>query len=99
MEFLVRIQTNLPPDLTVERRAELLDSETARGVELRAQGMLCRIRRIPDRFAKLLVYDVADATELHEVLRSSPLWPWMDVEVRPLARHALDAVPFARIPD
>jgi muconolactone D-isomerase len=98
MEFLVRIQTNLPPDLTVERRAELLDAETARGVELRAQGMLCRIWRIPDRFAKLLALrrrrrdGAARGAQVVTALA-------VDVEVRPLARHALDAVPFAWIPD
>lgn len=99
MEFLVRIQTNLPPDLPVDRRTELLDAEAARGVELRSQGVLRRIWRIPGRLANFSLYDVANATELHELLSSLPLWPWMDVEVHPLARHALDAVPLAQISD
>jgi muconolactone D-isomerase len=99
MEFLVRIQTNLPPDVSSERRAELLAAEAARGAELHAQGVLRRIWRIPGRLANLSLYEVADATELHEVLSSLPLWSWMEIDVQPLAQHPLDVIPLAETGD
>ena len=46
--------------------------------------------RIPGRWANWSLYDVADATALHEALTSLPLYPWMDIEVHPLAEHPND---------
>lgn len=89
MEFLVRIAVNLPPDIDPEERSRLLEAETARGRELLASGSLRRIWRVPGRTANVSLYDVADATELHGLLSSLPLWPWLDITVEPLAEHPL----------
>lgn len=89
MEFLVRIAVNLPPDMDPDERSRLLEAEADRGRELLASGALARIWRVPGRFANVSLYDVADATELHALLSSLPLWPWLDVTVEPLARHPL----------
>ena len=39
------------------------------------------------RYANVSVLDVADHDELHAILSSLPLFPFMDVTVTPLARH------------
>jgi muconolactone D-isomerase len=89
-EFLVRIETRLPPDLPEARRAELLEAEAARGRELIESGKLRRIWRVPGRLANVSLYDVAGADELHELLSSLPLARWMDVRVEALAVHPLE---------
>ena len=89
-EFLVRIETRLPPDLPEPRRKELLDAESARGRELIESGKLRRIWRVPGRTANVSLYDVADADELHELLSSLPLARWMDIRVEALAVHPLE---------
>lgn len=91
MEFLVRIAVNLPSDIDPEERARLLAAETARGRELLASGSLRRIWRVPGRTANVSLYDVADATELHGLLSSLPLFPYLDITVEPLAEHPLSA--------
>jgi muconolactone D-isomerase len=45
--------------------------------------------RIPGRRANVGIWQAADASELHESISSLPLFPWMDVRVRPLADHYL----------
>lgn len=90
MEFLVRIETDLPDNLPVERRASLLAAEAQRGRELIADGRLLRIWRTPGRRANVSLYDARDATELHDLISSLPLWPWMSVRVEPLAVHPLE---------
>jgi muconolactone D-isomerase len=92
MEFLVRIDVDLPADVTELRRRELLEAEAERGRDLLASGTLLRIWRVPGRLANISLYDAADATELHALLSSLPLWPWMDVHVEPLATHPLEAL-------
>jgi muconolactone D-isomerase len=91
MEFLVWIDVDLPPDLSEPRRRELREAEAERGRELLASGALRRIWRVPGRRANVSLYEAPDATELHALLTSLPLWPWMDVHVEPLATHPLEA--------
>lgn len=91
MEFLVRIEVGLPSDMPTEERSSLLEAESARGKELISAGKLKRIWRVPGRFANISLYDVNDATELHDLLSSLPLFPWLDMDVEPLARHPLTA--------
>lgn len=91
MEFLVRIEIDLSRGVTEPQRRELLEAEAERGRELLASGALRRIWRVPGRSANISLYETSDATELHAVLSSLPLWPWMDVHVEALAAHPLEA--------
>jgi muconolactone D-isomerase len=91
MEFLARIEVGLPPDMPEDRRRELLEAESARGRELIADGSLVRIWRVPGRRANVSLYRAADATELHALIASLPLYPWLDISVEALATHPLEA--------
>jgi muconolactone D-isomerase len=90
MEFLARLEQHIPPDMDPDRLAAIKAEEKERGEELVEVGTLRRIWRIPGRRAVYAVYRVEGPDELHEVLRSLPLFPWMDIEVTALAPHALD---------
>ena len=92
MEFFVEIDIRLPPDLDAGRRKELVDAELVRGTELAEAGILRAVWRVPGRFANRAIWSASDATALHDALISLPLWPYMDVSVTPLARHALASV-------
>ena len=87
----MRIDVDLSADMTEARRRELLDAEAERGRELLASGALRRIWRVPGRSSNVSLYAGDDATELHALLTSLPLWPWMDVHVEALAIHPLEA--------
>jgi muconolactone D-isomerase len=91
MEFLVQIQVTLPPELSSARLEELTDAEQARGRELKNQGVIRRMWRIPGRTANVGIWDAADATALHEALCSLPMFPYIDARVTPLATHYLEA--------
>jgi muconolactone D-isomerase len=93
MEFLVHIDWRLPEGMPEQRRRELLEAEHRRGRELREQGVLVRIWRLPGRTANVSLYRAADATELHAALTSLPLWPFMRIRVEALAVHPLEASP------
>ena len=90
MEFLVRIEVRLPAGLTDVERADLGARELARGNVLRDAGTIVRIWRVPGRYANVAVWKVDDATDLHELLTSLPLFPWLDIDVEPLALHPLE---------
>jgi muconolactone D-isomerase len=90
VEFLVRIDVALSPDMAADRRAELVRAEHERGLELRRQGTIKRIWRIPGGLRNAGIWEAADATVLHDAIASLPLYPWLRVEVTPLAVHPLE---------
>jgi muconolactone D-isomerase len=91
VEFLVRIEVALPPDMSAERRAELAAAEHERGLELRRRGTIKRIWRIPGGLRNAGIWEAADATELHDAIASLPFYPWIRTEVTALAVHPLEA--------
>jgi muconolactone D-isomerase len=93
MEFLARIEQNIPPDIDPELLGRVKAAEQVRGGELVEAGKLRRIWRIPGRRAVYALYRVSGPDELHEILSSLPLFPWMDIEITALGTHALDPEP------
>jgi muconolactone D-isomerase len=87
VEFLVRFEVNAPESMAPKERERLRSLERARAAELREQGVLKRLWRVPGRRAVIGLWDAADATALHEALASLPMFPWMDVTIEPLAMH------------
>lgn len=91
MEFLVRIQVTLPPQLTAPERSRLADAEARRGRELKEAGTIVRIWRIPGRTANAGIWEAPDPTVLHEAIASLPMFPYLSADVTPLAVHPLEA--------
>lgn len=90
MEFLARIEQNISPDMDPDRLAAVKAAEKVRGQELADAGKMLRIWRLPGRRAVMALYDVDSIDELHEIISSLPLFPWLDVTVTPLGAHSLD---------
>jgi muconolactone D-isomerase len=93
VEFLVQIQVDLPPDMPADERALLLEEEARRGRELKLDGTIVRIWRIPGRLANAAIWSAPDATVLHEALSSLPVFAYTDIRVTALATHPLEAGP------
>lgn len=91
MEFLVRIEVSLPPEMPDERRAELAAAEHAHGLKLRRAGVIERIWRLPGGLRNIGIWQARDATELHEAIAGLPMYRWISTEVTALATHPLEA--------
>jgi muconolactone D-isomerase len=87
MEFLVQADWSIPSDLPPDRLEALQQAEAARGLELKAQGIIVRIWRVPGRRRSVGIWEAADATVLNEILTALPMFPWVEFSVTPLARH------------
>ena len=87
MLYHIRMDVNLPPEMDPEERADLLAREKAYSQELQREGKWPHIWRIAGEYANFSVLDVADHDELHALLSGLPLFPYMDIEVSPLAVH------------
>lgn len=89
-QFLVEISVDIPTDLADTQVQKLIAAERSRGSELRNSGVIERIWRIPGTRNNVGVWRATNATELHSLLSSLPLFPYMTIIVRPLAQHPLE---------
>ena len=87
MLFAVRMDVDLPHDLDPAVRDEVVTRERAYSQELQSGGEWTHIWRIVGRYSNLSVFDVASNDRLHEILSGLPLYPYMTIEVTPLATH------------
>ncbi|WP_369977088.1 muconolactone Delta-isomerase [Xanthomonas bundabergensis] len=93
MLFHVSMEVNLPGDMPPERAAQLKEQEKARFQELQRSGQWRHIWRVVGQYANVSVFDVADNAELHALLLSLPLFPYMRIAVMPLCRHPSSLYP------
>jgi len=87
MLFAVRMDVDLPRDLDPTVRQETVAREKAYSQELQRSGEWQHIWRIVGRYSNVSVFDVASNERLHEILWGLPLFPYMTIEVTPLASH------------
>jgi muconolactone D-isomerase len=50
-------------------------------------GFGSHLWRVAGKYANVSVFDVESADDLHEILNSLPLYPFMDIEVTALCHH------------
>ena len=87
MLFLVRMDVNPPVDMPAEEAASIKATEKAYSQELQKDGRWADIWRVVGEYANYSVFDVESNDELHELLSGLPLFPYMDIDVIPLAKH------------
>ncbi len=61
--------------------------EKERFQELQRAGIWRHIWRVVGQYSNVSIFDVASNAELHDIMISLPLYPFMDVRVTALCRH------------
>ncbi|MDF0544663.1 MULTISPECIES: muconolactone Delta-isomerase [Sphingobium] len=87
MLFHVRMDVRIPYDLDPAKAEELKRVEKARSQELQQQGKWRHIWRVAGQYSNISIFDVADGQELHDLVSTLPLFPFMEIAVTPLCRH------------
>ena len=91
MLFHVRMNVNLPLDMPAEQAAQLKQTERELAQRLQHEGKWRHLWRIAGQYANISVFDVDSVDELHDLLTSLPLFPYMQIDVMPLCRHPSSA--------
>lgn len=87
MLFHVRMNVNLPIDMPADQAAQLKQTEKELAQRLQHDGKWRHLWRIAGQYANISIFDVGSVDELHTLLTSLPLFPYMQIEVMPLCRH------------
>lgn len=87
MLYLVRMDVRLPADMPPAEAEEIKAREKAYSQSLQRDGRWPHLWRVAGEYANYSVFDVDSHDDLHGLLTSLPLFPYMDVAVTPLAQH------------
>jgi muconolactone D-isomerase len=87
MLYMVQMQVNLPDTLPKAETDRLKAEEKAYAQTLQHEGKWRHLWRVAGQYANYSVFDVAGNDELHDILTSLPLYPYMSLSVTPLAQH------------
>ncbi len=90
MLFMVEMDLDVPYDVDKELFEDMKAREKARSQELQRDGKWPHIWRVAGRYANVSIFNVEDAAELHDIMMSLPLYPFMTVKVTALCRHPSD---------
>lgn len=87
MLFQVQMDVRIPHDLSAERADQLKRDERERAQILQKSGVWRHLWRHAGRYANTSIFDVSSTQELHDILSTLPLFPYMEINVIPLCRH------------
>ncbi len=90
MLFMVEMDLDVPYDVDKAQFEDMKAREKTRSQDLQRQGKWPHIWRVAGRYANVSIFDVEDAGELHDIMMSLPLYPFMTVKVTALCRHPSD---------
>jgi muconolactone D-isomerase len=87
MLFQVQMDVRLPHAMPEQEATALKHRERERAQALQREGKWRHLWRIAGRYANVSVFDVESPQELHDILSTLPLFPFMEITVTPLCRH------------
>jgi muconolactone D-isomerase len=87
MLFHVEMQVRIPYTLDAALVERLKQEERAVAQALQRRGVWRHLWRLVGCYANVSIFDVESPAQLHEILSTLPLFPYMEITVRALCRH------------
>jgi muconolactone D-isomerase len=87
MLFHVIMDVRIPHDVDPQKTKQRGEEEHERAKQLQKEGKWLHLWRVAGKYANISVFEVESPAELHEILSSLPLYPFMKVEVTALCKH------------
>jgi muconolactone D-isomerase len=87
MLYLVRMDVKIPQNMPMAEVDEIKAREKAYAQDLQNRGLWMHLWRVVGEYANYSVFDVDSNEALHILLADLPLFPYMKIQVTPLAKH------------
>ena len=87
MLYMVEMIVKIPHTLPAEVVAEIKAKEKAYSQQLQKDGKWRHLWRVVGEYSNVSIFDAASNDELHTMLNNLPLFPYMEIKVKPLANH------------
>lgn len=87
MLFCVEMTVKIPLDSDPVKMDEIKRAEKQRAIELQQLGKWPHLWRVTGQYSNISIFEVESNDELHELLMSLPLFPYMAIKVTALSQH------------
>lgn len=87
MLYCVKMDVNIPRDIAPAKLEAIKAAEKQRATDIQKSGKWPHLWRVVGQYSNISIFDVSGNDELHELLSSLPLFPFMTIQITPLAKH------------
>jgi muconolactone D-isomerase len=87
MLFYVNMAIRIPYGIDADKIKQLSAQEHERAQELQRQGKWLHLWRVAGKWANVSIFKVESPAEIHDILNSLPLYPFMEIELTALCQH------------
>ena len=87
MLYLVHMEVNIPSSVSEQEAAKIKSLEKEYSQNLQKSGKWPHLWRVVGEYANYSIFDVEGNDDLHTILSGLPLFPYMKIQVTPLAKH------------
>ncbi|MCP1996131.1 muconolactone Delta-isomerase family protein [Flavobacterium sp. HSC-61S13] len=87
MIYVVEMDVNIPESWNEEKIADYLAREKACSQQHQKSGKWVYLWRVAGKYSNISVLDVSGPDELHSIVSSLPLFPYMNIKVTSICKH------------
>ena len=87
MLYLVHMEVNIPSSVSEQEATKIKSLEKEYSQNLQKSGKWPHLWRVVGEYANYSIFDVEGNDDLHTILSGLPLFPYMKIQVIPLAKH------------
>ncbi|MBW3518091.1 muconolactone Delta-isomerase family protein [Flavobacterium sp. NKUCC04_CG] len=87
MIYVVEMDVNIPESWHEEKIADYLSREKVCSQEHQKSGKWIYLWRVAGRYSNISVLDVSGPDELHSIISSLPLFPYMNIKITSVCKH------------
>jgi muconolactone D-isomerase len=81
------MEVNIPNSVSEQESAKIKSLEKEYSQNLQKSGKWPHLWRVVGEYANYSIFDVESNDDLHTILSGLPLFPYMKIQVTPLAKH------------
>jgi muconolactone D-isomerase len=81
------MEVNIPKSVSEEESTKIKSLEKEYSQNLQKSGKWPHLWRVVGEYANYSIFDVESNDDLHMILSGLPLFPYMKIQVTPLAKH------------
>lgn len=87
MVFLVEMDVNIPTTWDEDKLKDYIKREQETSQKWQKSGKWKYLWRVAGQYSNVSVLEVESPDELHAIISSLPLFPYMDIKVKALCKH------------
>lgn len=87
MIYVVEMDVSIPESWSEEKIADYLAREKACSQKHQKSGKWVYLWRVAGKYSNISVLDVSGPDELHSIVSSLPLFPYMNIKVTSICKH------------